>query len=70
MPTLALPLWTLVLMIGMPCVTIMTIIAAWIYVLRMMGTYHQETSKTLGDITAIAQAIAAQTRELLRRTEP
>ena len=36
----------------------------------MMGTYHQETSKTLGDITAIAQAIAAQTRELLRRTEP
>ena len=70
MPTLALPLWALVLIIGMPCVTIMTIIAAWIYVLRMMGTYHQETSKTLGDITAIAQAIAAQTRELLRRTEP
>ena len=28
MPTLALPLWALVLMIGMPCVTIMTIIAA------------------------------------------
>jgi len=70
MPTLALPLWALVLMIGMPCVTVLTVIGAWIYVLRMMGTYHQETSKTLGDITAIAQAIAAQTRELLRRTEP
>ena len=70
MPTLALPLWALVLMIGMPCVTVLTVIGAWIYVLRMMATYHQETSKTLGDITAIAQAIAAQTRELLRRTEP
>ena len=70
MPTLALPLWALLLMIGMPSLTVLTIIAAWIYVLRMMATYHQETSKTLGDITAIAQAIAAQTRELLRRTEP
>ena len=70
MPTLALPLWALVLMIGMPCVTVLTDHCPWIYVLRMMATYHQETSKTLGDITAIAQAIAAQTRELLRRTEP
>lgn len=70
MPTLALPLWALVLMIGMPCVTVLTIIAAWIYVLRMMATYHQETSKMLTDGHAIAQAIAAQTRELLRRTEP
>ena len=70
MPALAPPLWAMILLIGMPCVTALTIIGAWIYVLRLMATYHQETSKTLSDITAVAQAIAAQTRELLRRTEP
>jgi type III secretory pathway component EscV len=65
-----LPLWAMVLMIGMPLVTILIVLAAWIYVLRMMGTYHQETSKTLSDITAIAQTIAAQNRDVLRRLEP
>lgn len=69
MPALVIPLWALVLMIGMPCVTILTILGAWIYVLRMLATYHQETSKTLGDITAIAQTIAAQNRDILRRME-
>jgi|RhiMethySRZTD1v2_1073278.scaffolds.fasta_scaffold43048_6 hypothetical protein len=70
MPTTQLPLWAMVLMIGMPAISMLLSAALWWHGIRTVATYHQETSKTLSDITAIAQAIAAQTRELLRRTEP
>ena len=35
---------------------------------RSLVGMHTETTETMSDITAIAQAIAAQTRALLRRT--
>lgn len=70
MLTTQLPLWALVLMIGMPAISMLLSAALWWHGIRTVAAYHQETSKTLSDITAIAQAIAAQTRELLRRTEP
>jgi hypothetical protein len=70
MLTTPLPLWALMLMTCLPALSMLLSAALWWHGIRTVAAYHQETSTTLGDITAIAQAIAAQTRELLRRTEP
>jgi len=67
---IALPLWTTLLMVGMPSVALLLSVALWWHGLRTLARYHQETSKTLSDITAIAQTIAAQNRDVLRRLEP
>lgn len=68
--SIALPLWATLVLIGMPCVTLCLTAAFWWHGLRTLAQYHQETSKTLSDITAIAQTIAAQNRDVLRRLEP
>lgn len=45
------------------------VIVAW-RLEKRLDARHAETSKTLSDITAIAQTIAAQNRDVLRRLEP
>ena len=42
----------------------------WWRLAARLDARHAETSKTLSDITAIAQTIAAQNRDVLRRLEP
>jgi len=59
----------MVLLIGMPCATLLSTVALWWHGLRTLARYHQETSKALSDITAIAQTITAQNRDVLRRLE-
>jgi hypothetical protein len=69
MPTLVLPLWAIVLMIGMPAMTALVVVAAWVQITRVTTACHLESSRMLNNITAIAQTIAAQNRDVLRRLE-
>jgi hypothetical protein len=56
--------WFFTLNLGLTALVLLVLV--WWRLARL----HSETAKTQSDITAIAQAIAAQTREILRRTEP
>jgi hypothetical protein len=62
--------WFFTLNLGLTALTLLTLVLVWWRLTRSLARMHIETTKTQSDITAIAQAIAAQTRELLRRTEP
>jgi hypothetical protein len=69
MPTLALPLWAMVLLIGLPCGTILTVLLVWWRLNLLNQEHHTESLHILNNITAIAQTIAAQNRDVLRRLE-
>ena len=58
--------WFFTLNLGLTALVLLVLVLVWWRLARL----HSETAKTQSDITAIAQAIAAQTREILRRTEP
>jgi hypothetical protein len=60
----------LVLLVGLACATLLTVALVWWRLSLVMLRSHEETGKILSDITAIAQTIAAQNRELLRRSQP
>ena len=64
-----LPVWAMVLMIGMPAVSILlSVVLAW-YTVRATNASHEETAKILHDITARTQVIIAQNRDVLRRLD-
>ena len=62
--------WFFTLNLGLTALVLLALALVWWRLTLSLARMHTETAKTLSDITAIAQAIAAQTRELLRRTEP
>ena len=62
--------WFFALNLGLTALTLLVLVLVWWRLARSLAHMHSETAKTQSDITAIAQAIAAQTREILRRTEP
>jgi hypothetical protein len=45
------------------------VVAAWVHITRVTTACHLESSRMLNNITAIAQTIAAQNRDVLRRLE-
>lgn len=69
MPTLALPLWAMVLMIGMPCATMLLVVAAWVHINKVTLDASARSEALLSDITARTQVILAQNRDVLRRLE-
>ena len=62
--------WFMTIIIGMLCVTLLGLGAGVWAIVRQMQTGFREIHTENMNNQAIAQAIAAQTRELLRRTEP
>src|SRR5882672_8174722 len=62
--------WFFTLNLGLTALVLVSLVLVWWRLTLSLARMHTETAKTLSDITAIAQAITAQTRELLRRTEP
>lgn len=58
------------LLMGLACATLLAMMLVWWRLSRIVLQSQQETSHILSDITAIAQTIAAQNRELLRRSAP
>ena len=55
--------WFFTLNLGLTALTLLTLLLVWWRLTRSLARMHSETAKTMSDITAIAQAIAAQTRE-------
>lgn len=70
METATLNLVLLILLVGLACATVKSVALVWWRLTRVLLRSQQETSHILSDITAIAQTIAAQNQELLRRSEP
>lgn len=66
---LALPLWALVLLLGMPMLSLSAILLVWWRLTVLNQEHHTENLHILHNITAIAQTIAAQNRDVLRRLE-
>ena len=62
--------WFFTLNLGLTALTLLALVLIWWRLTLSLARMQSETAKTQSDITAIAQAIAAQTREILRRTEP
>jgi hypothetical protein len=60
----------LTIILGMICVTLLSLAVVWWRLGLALARAHQETMAMLANAQATAQAIAAQTRELLRRSEP
>mgnify|MGYP003414142860 CR=1 FL=1 len=55
--------WFFTLNLGLTALTLLTLVLVWRRLTLNLARMHSETAKTLSDITAIAQALAAQTRE-------
>jgi hypothetical protein len=55
--------WFFALNLGLTALTLLVLVLVWWRLARSLAHMHSETAKTLSDI-------AAQTREILRRTEP
>ena len=55
--------WFFTLNLGLTALTLLTLVLVWRRLTLNLARMHSETAKTLSDITAIAKALAAQTRE-------
>ena len=55
--------WFFTLNLGLTALTLLALVLVWRRLTLNLARMHSETAKTLSDITAIAQAIAAQDPE-------
>jgi len=61
--------WFFTLNVGLTAVVLLAVMVVWWRLIVSQTSMHGETAKALSDITAIAQTIAAQNRDVLRRLE-
>jgi hypothetical protein len=61
--------WFFTLNVGLTAVVLIAVVVVWWRQSVSQSRMHGETAKALSDITAIAQTIAAQNRDVLRRLE-
>ena len=61
--------WFFTLNVGLTAVVLLAVVVVWWRLSLSQARMHGDTAKALSDITAIAQTIAAQNRDVLRRLE-
>jgi len=62
--------WFFTLNLALTALVLVSLALVWRRLLLSLTRMHTETAQTLSNITAIAQAIAAQTSELVQWTLP
>ena len=67
MEVLIMPLWITLVLIGMPCITLLTVVLVWWRIELLNNESRDHSDKLFADQVARTQVIMASLETLLRR---